>query len=256
MSAYDKPTTKIAGFSQSIRSNDKTRQVAEVSGIPYGMPVFVYPGNDLSAYTYHDNVATVTYTGDFVSLNVINMTVNDVAIAPVTFDTTHDATMILLLAAIEAAITGATATSNTGGSNNVVTITIEDGVDRVVTSVVTLGGGQVTATAAYTSTMVFDGFSRFEQQGEAEIKDVNDNVIVAGTSKLALGDAMAVVYDGTITAVVADAVVGTAQAYAVKDGANQGQVTDDSGSSNISLAGVTIQETTTAAGLADVRINK
>jgi AmiR/NasT family two-component response regulator len=209
------------------------------------------------AYRYHDNVAVVTLDSDLVSLNQFDITIDGTAVTPVVFDTDHDTTMTNIKEQIQADIAGAVVTLTDATNNRELTITIEDGVDRVVTAGVTLGASQAGVTIAYSSSMIFEGFSRFEQQGQAQISDMENpaNVITAGTSQLEKGDAMASMIHGDITCVVADAVQSKTQAYVVKDGANQGLVTD-AVTNNVILPGATIMETTTAAGLADVRINK
>jgi hypothetical protein len=256
MTQYNDPTAKIAGFKQSIDSDDKTRQVAETAGIPYGLPVFSYAGDELKVYRYHQNVGVITFDIDFVASNSIVITVDGTAVTAVVYATSHDNTMDLLKAQIEADIAGATVTLTDATNNRELTITIEDDNDRVVAEAVTGGASQPTGTITYSSSMIFDGFSRFEQQGQAQISDMASpaNVIVAGTSKLEKGDTMAVMIHGDITVSVADAVVDKSQAYVVKTGANQGLVTDDT--TQAVLTGATITENTSAAGLADVRINK
>jgi hypothetical protein len=257
MTQYNDPTAKIAGFKQSIDSDDKTLQVAETAGIPYGLPVFGYAGGDLKAYRYHDNVGVILFDADFVASNSIVITVDGTAVTAVVYATSHDNTMDLLKAQIEADIAGATVTLTDATNNRELTITIEDGVDRVVAEAVTGGASQPTGAITYSSSMIFEGFSRFEQQGQAQISDMESpaNVVVAGTSQLEKGDAMAAMIHGDITVVVADAVQSKSQAYVVKDGSTQGQVTDEA-TNNVILPGATIMETTSAAGLADVRINK
>jgi hypothetical protein len=257
MTQYNDPTAKIAGFKQSIDSDDKTLQVAEVNGIPYGMPVFGYAGDDLKAYRYHDNQGVILFDIDFVTSNSIVITVDGTAVTAVPFNTSHTQTMTDLKEQIQADIAGAVVTLTDATNNRELTITIEDGVDRVVAEAVTGGATQPTGTITYSSSMIFEGFSRFEQQGQAQISDMESpaNVLVAGTSQLEKGDAMASMIHGDITCVVADAVQSKSQAYVVKDGADQGKVTD-AVTNNVILPGATIMETTTAAGLADVRINK
>lgn len=256
MGAYNNPETKIAGFKQSLKSDDKTLKVSEINGIPYGYPVFKYAGGDLPTYQYHDNVATVTLAGDLIALNSVALSVNGTSITPVVFAATHNATMTLLAAQIEADIAGSTVVLlDTGGTNRDFTITINDGVDRVVVLTVTLGGGQTTATYAYTSSMIFQGFSRFEQAGAAAITDIDGTVIRAASNLYALNAAMSTMISGDITVVTDSAITGTSQVYVVKDGADQGKCTDTVGV-NILLAGATFTETTTTARLANVRINK
>lgn len=253
---YNDPVIKAAGYKQSLKSDDISKQVAETNGIPFGRPVFGYAGNDLQVFLYHNNRAKVVYDADFVTSNSIALSVNGTAITPVAFDTDHDTTMTNLKNQIEADIAGATVTLlDTGSVNRDFYITIEDDNDRLVTSTVTGGASQAVATITYDTTMTFIGISRHDYQEGAPITDLAGNSV--GNSPTALypdKEAASVMIHGDITVDTADAVISESPAYVQASGASQGKVTDDP-TNNVALSGVKIIETV-AAGLADVRITK
>lgn len=90
---------------------------------------------------------TVSYSADFVTGNVINLTVNGEAIAAVTFDTDQATTAAALELAVEAIEGVATATV----VGNDLAVLFETGVDgSVADSVVTGGASQPTSTIATT----------------------------------------------------------------------------------------------------------
>lgn len=97
-----------------------------------------------------DNAAIITLSADLVTSNVINGTVNGVAISQVTFATDHATTMGLLAAAI-AALTGvATAVVFGTGSRKIKLVTADNAVPITeITLVVTLGASQATITPTY-----------------------------------------------------------------------------------------------------------
>jgi len=178
--------------------------------------------------------------------------VDGTAVTPVVFATDHATTMALIATQIEADITGATAVVSAA---RVITITIEDGVDRVVTAVVTLGASQAGASYTYNTTMVFGGFSLLTQQEAAVKTDLDGNVIDASTALYAYKEAANVMIEGYIYGVASSAVDSKMPVYVVKTGANQGSITDVVGS-NVLLSGVVFDSTLAAAGNARVRLNK
>jgi hypothetical protein len=256
MTAYNTMDAKIVGLKYGTDSTVKSMRVADDNNIPYGIPVFGYVGNDNDAFRYHNNSGIITFDADFEASNSIVITVDGTAVTAVVYATSHDATMLALIAQIEADITGASASSNTGGNNRVLTITIEDANERVVSEAITGGGSQPTGTVTVASTMVFKGFSLFVQREAAVRYDLNGNVIEAATAEYEENDPINVMVEGEIIVVTGAGVDAHNQAYVIATaGATEGQV-DDSATNNVILTGVTIEETVAAAGLALVRINK
>lgn len=90
--------------------------------------------------------STVVLSADLVTSNSVAVTVNGDSVTPVVFATDHDTTMSAIITAIEADITGATATlTDEAGDNRTFTVDVF-GENAVVTVVVALGATQATAT--------------------------------------------------------------------------------------------------------------
>lgn len=256
MPQYENIDQKIAGLKQGLDSRVASKRSDEVSGLLYGQPAFGYAGNDKDAFLYHDNRAQIVWDADFVTSNLIDITVDGTAVTQVPFNTDQATTINDIVTQIEADITGADAVAtDTGGANRTITITIEDDNDRVVTEAVTAGASQASGTITYDSTQIFLGIVMRTQKEAAQKVDVDGNVIQAAVQGYEQKDAANIMINGWIVVETADAVVSTSAAYVVKTGANQGKVTD-SASGNVALSGVTIDEDVAAAGLAIVRINK
>lgn len=114
-------------------------------------------GEDYVVRLPQSNLSTIVLNADLVTSNVINVTVNGVALAPITFATSHLATMNAIAAAILAQPNIASAV--VGGTNNrTITVTATEGNVAVVNSfVVTLGASQATATITNTTQDTFYG---------------------------------------------------------------------------------------------------
>jgi hypothetical protein len=102
------------------------------------------------------NYATVTFDADFVASNVINGTVNSLAISPVTYASSHAATFAAVVSAFNA-LTGISAVAGTGRS--IIITTDDKAVITVSGVVVTLGVSQAVATTVYTSSDIIYGVS-------------------------------------------------------------------------------------------------
>ena len=115
------------------------------------LTAIVSQSNDWYAFTINPTAeGKIVYTGDFVTDNVINVSVNGVAISSVTFDTDHATTMLALKAQIEADITDSTATVDLSDvTGRTLLVEIESGDITLLTSVVTLGATQPTATISF-----------------------------------------------------------------------------------------------------------
>lgn len=119
--------------------------------IPIGRAVSKVLGADYQAHLPSQNLTTLVFSADLITANEINGSINGVAIAPVTFDTSHLITMGLIADEIEA-IDGV-ASATVGGENDR-TITVVGEVDQVsiigTSWAVTSGASQ--ATVAVTNT--------------------------------------------------------------------------------------------------------
>lgn len=109
-------------------------------------------------FTVEDNTAFLLFSGDLVTSNVINGTVNGVAISQVTFSSTHAVTMGLLETELESL--GAVVEATTFGAGNwkmkIVAASNAAPITEV-TLVVTLGAGQVTITPTYNENRLVKG---------------------------------------------------------------------------------------------------
>lgn len=104
--------------------------------------------------------ATITFAGDLVTSNVINGMVNGVAISPVTFITDHDATMDLIVAALEALTTQVSSVELTDSTDNrqITVYALDEEAAFVLSAwLVTAGAGQTTATLATDTNDVYLG---------------------------------------------------------------------------------------------------
>lgn len=123
--------------------------------IPLGVAV-VRGATDTTCRLPSRNVATVLFDADFVASNVINMSVNGVAISPVTYASSHAATFAALIVAISA-LANVTAVAGTGRA---IVISTDDKTAITVSGVVvTLGGSQAGSTTTYSTTDIFLGVS-------------------------------------------------------------------------------------------------
>jgi len=114
-------------------------------------------GQDYIVRLPQSNLSTIDLDADLVTSNVINVSVNGVALAPIIFATSHLATMNTIAAVILAQPNIASAV--VGGANNrMITVTATEGNVAIVNSfVITLGASQATATITNTTQDTFYG---------------------------------------------------------------------------------------------------
>ena len=206
MPAYGTLDESINGLVQGLDYTTEGRFVA-AEEIEFGAAVFGYVGENIKVGGYHLDVSKLVYDADLVTDNVINVTVNGVAISPVTFLTSHAVTIALVVAAIDALV-GVEAVLDSSDVNSR-TILIRTKFDEAVaTSVVTLGATQAGATATTHSGMVFMGVSRFIQ---------ND------TGVYSLYDSVEIVTSGQISVTPVEAVEALEPAYVDNSGADIGE---------------------------------
>ncbi len=167
MGDYDVMDEAIAGLKYGIDSRiEGGWACAESDGISFGMPVFGYIGDEEYAYNYHLDVGKIVFDADFVTLNEIVINVNGEDAATVTYATSHDNTMNLLVAAVSALDGVECVLDADDGDNRTLLIQVK-GDDAVVTETVTLGGSQPTGTITYGSSQVYLGMSMFVQKSAA-----------------------------------------------------------------------------------------
>ena len=90
-------------------------------------------GQDYVVRLPESNLSTIVLSGDLVTSNVTNVSVNGVALAPITFATSHLATMNTIAAAILAQPNIASAVVG-GAGNHTLTVTATEGNVAVVNS--------------------------------------------------------------------------------------------------------------------------
>ena len=213
---------------------DLVESAAAFLAIPFGRAVASEAGEADVHIPVRDR-GTITYSTDFITGNVIALSVNGIAISPVTYATSHAATATALLAAINA-LTGVVATKDAAG----LVFTIETkGIAITLTSSVTGGVSQPTVTivTATTSDEIFRGISlhRHNEVGQYSVNDIVD-VLRQG-----------IVWVDTSVAVTADD-----DAYVDMAG-GLGKFTNSS-TNNLATGGK-FRSTVGAAGLAKVEIN-
>ena len=144
-------TTKVSGFAGQVGKTGGildtiNKPVAEK--IPFGR--FTAKTSDHKARLPMTNSLVILFNADFVASNVINLDVNGVAMSPVTYATSTGDTLTALAAAIQATVTGITATVSASRQITVLATTSTAlSVDNIA---VTAGASQATATKTYTST--------------------------------------------------------------------------------------------------------
>jgi hypothetical protein len=138
--------------------NTLSPQCLEV--IPAAVGVMKPLNLDYKIMLPRNDTASSVFSADLITDNVINATINGVAIDPVTFATDHLTTMQLIADAIEEIPTIESAT--VGGANNrTITIISNPGTATVVTSfVVTLGVSQATVTSTEDQSGTFFGVTQ------------------------------------------------------------------------------------------------
>lgn len=230
MTAYGNTDSALEGMKFGLDSDVVSRVAGNAAG--FGKPAMIFSGDSDKAYAYTLNKSVMTYSADFVTSNVINVSVNGVAISPVTFATDHATTFAAVITAIDA-LAGVTATAGAGRAINI-TVDGTQGVAITVTTVVTLGASQATATQVLScSGTLFGAFLRTQKYpGSYEIYDVAN-----------------IMREGEMWVMTADAVVANSAAYLV---AATGVWTDES-SGNVSTNYV-FRTSTSGAALARLEL--
>lgn len=226
----------FAGMKADSRFDEvESKQAAEQ--IVFGRAVAAEPGNVDSVVLPKNDNATLLFDADFVTSNTIDLKVNGVAIAQVTFATDHDTTAGLVRDAI-AALTGVTCILDPLDANNRTFLIETDGVIIAVTDVVVAAGAsQAGSTVTLSADDVFRGIS-LHVNNEAGKYLITDMVSV-GRKVIAIVE--------TGVAVVADEA-----AYVDLSGAI-GKFTNVS-TNNMATGGF-FRSTVAAAGLAALQIN-
>lgn len=219
---YENIQQLAAGVKYGSQGTDITEPYVAKSDLGFGKGAFGYEGDPDIVTDVFDDENTITYNIDFVTLNVINVTVNGLAIDPVTFDTDQATTMGLLVAAIAALDPDFTVES----AARVVTVRAP-GQDIVITGAVTLGATQPTTTigtAAAADDLVFLG---------PVVKAQKAPTSAANSVTGYVEDEMLEVMRSGYLTVVVDAIANCVEhlpVYVIVTGTNKGKFTGTSGS--------------------------
>lgn len=162
MDIYGDPKRAIAGMKYGLKDNTETFIAGEV--IYPGDPCFGMVGDEHTIYLPVINAVTLTASAELVTGNEIAVTINGIAISPVQFITSSDATF----EAIVQAINLSEALGELGieafyieGTN---TFNIESSGTNITASVLVTGGAsQATFTSAANTNMKFVGVARHKE---------------------------------------------------------------------------------------------
>lgn len=221
MTAYNNIDEAIAGLKYGLDS--KTETFRAIEAVEFGKPVFGHKDDPLNGSTLYRDVGKIVFDADFVTSNTIDITVNTVAAAQVTFTTDHDTTAALVVAAV-AALTGVECVLDPADATNRTFLIRAKRTEVVVTEDVQAGAGQAAGTITYDTSMIYLGIAQFTQKEASStaeyVADEPMNVMVLGT-----------IY-GSVTVAIIEAL---AKAYVDDNGAGRGDWTDVAGFDTLSL---------------------
>jgi hypothetical protein len=131
------------------------------------------------------NKAKIVLDADLVASNVVNLKVNGLAMAPVTYGSSHAATMAAVVVAIKAIAGVGNAVLDSSDTNSrTILVYSNDGLDCLVTDAAVTGGvSQANITVTTSTTDVIYGISIMSQA----IEQVRFTGIVAYTSGAPVG---------------------------------------------------------------------
>ncbi len=247
------PSDLMAGEPYDSGLKDQITKAAEAD-IEFGIGV-VQSDDDNKCRPPINNNQTIVFSGDLVTSNTINGTINGEAIAQVTFASAHLATMEAIAAAIEDLDPAYTAV--VGGANNrTITVTSSGLVPIVAASfIVAAGSSQATVTIADVVIETFIGIARLDHTREQSYL-----VTGSGGSKYSEGDAVGVARKGRFhVKIEEDIALGDAVYMRVKDatGKTRGAFRNDADSgAAILVSGVKWHKAgTSAKGTAVLELN-
>lgn len=223
----------FAGMIADARYTEK-ESFACGEAIPFGRGAASDTGNYSKIYLPKNDITTLTFDADLIAANVTNGKINGNAIAPVTYGTSHAATMTAIAAAI-ALLTGVTRAVVSAA--RVITVETEGltctGTDWVVTG----GVSQAVITAATTTDDIFRGVSLHEHKPGGTYY-ANDMANIGKKGTFIVDVSVAVTIDDTAYVDLANAI---------------GKFTNVS--TNNMATGGKFRSTTSGAGLAKLDIN-
>ena len=248
MGAYENLDKWFAGMKQGVDGNETIETLRAAEDIDNGVPIFVYEGDNLNGYNVKQDTSTITLDAELITGNTITTTVSidGVAQTPVAsvWTSSHDDTMDLHLADLEAAISDLVVTLTDLSTNLQFTLLTKGKNISLVTSVVTGGSTQAGTVIAYTCSQVFAGIAVFVQ------RSFNGSVGVYPED-----EAMNNMTRGKIVINTSKAVNANTQAYVIWDynSADQGKFTDVATDNYETKC--TFRSNTTDANLAEIEVN-
>ncbi len=199
------------------------------------------------------NAPVIVFAGDLITANVVNGTVNGVAISPITFATDHVTTVTALAAEIVAQLLlqGIVATAALSGSNRTITFTVTDANVLLASFVVSAGSTQTTATLTHGTSDTISRFAGLLRYSAQQPRTVD------GLAGYAAQDAVALVRGGKLWCPITSDVADGADVYVDMTSGNEGKLTDVTTTPNFALTGLKFKGAwpTAGLGLAQVELN-
>lgn len=197
--------------------------------IEFGKAVVKGTTGGLDVKNIYKSKVSVTYSADFIVSNSIQITVNDVAIAPVVYATSHAATF----AALIASISGLLGISCVAGTGREIIITVDEAISNITISNYTVTGGstQPTLTIVYSSIDTFEGVSVLRH---------GQPILIGGDDKYQTNNVVNVLTQGNVWVYVVSTVAYGDDAYVYNDKLtpyNQGQFTNSNSGNLIVSSG-------------------
>ena len=170
------------------------------------------PGEDYVVNLPRVNQSVNVFSADLVTGNVINVTVNGIAITPVNYATSHLATMNAIAAEIEA-LPGIASATVGGANNRTITIMSDNGTSITVTGfLVTGGGSQATVNTTNSPFGAFFGVSQMVYN-KMNVYDPSNDPSIAGVAPYYTGDPVPVLTQGRIYVVPETVVTAESAVY-------------------------------------------
>ncbi len=184
MSDYDVMDKSMAGSIFGLQAGVDTKACVSPDGIEFGRPVFSYMDHEDEVSAFAIDFCKMEMGADYVLDNVINATIDGVAIDPVDWTDDHDTTAGLVAAAINA-LDGVECILDPGDATNRTYFIRKRGVtiDDTVTITVTGGASQATATYTYYSSQVYVGLS-VKTQNSAGLYELGDAVNIGSVAEI------------------------------------------------------------------------
>jgi hypothetical protein len=236
MSAYNEQDSGFAGLGYGIDKRVETAKCGESAGIDFGLAIMAYAGDEVGGYSIKEDTLLITFSADLVTSNSVALTINGTALSATVFATSHDNTMDLIKAKIEAAFPTAVVTLSDATNNRQITVYIKN-TTMSGSGAVTLGDSQATIAFTLTIASIFRGIALHVQKESA------------AEAKYLANEAMNVITKGWVWVPTSETVQANTPAYIVKSGANAGKFATSGYPTNARF-----RSSKTGAGLALVEV--